>query len=73
MSDQPTSKSERLFVLIFGLAIFAGFAASIFVDFEPAKFTAIFIVVFWVPLLVIHEGGHNDGLSALRSLLGRNN
>jgi len=35
-----------------------GFAASIFVKFQPAKLTAIFIVVSWIPLLVIHEAGH---------------
>lgn len=47
-----------LFLTLFGLEI-----AS---NFQPAKLSAVFVVLFWVPLLVLHECGH----ALMAALLG---
>ena len=41
------------------LAILIGlFAAEIYSDYTPAKLSALLFLVFYVPLLVLHECGH---------------
>ncbi len=42
-----------LMLFILGL-----FAADVFHDFHPIKLTALLIVLFWIPMLVLHEAGH---------------
>jgi membrane-associated protease RseP (regulator of RpoE activity) len=55
---QPATKAERwtyglTLVLILGL-----FAVEVLRDFHPLKLSALFIPLFWVPLLALHELGH---------------
>jgi membrane-associated protease RseP (regulator of RpoE activity) len=45
--------SAGALVLILGL-----FLAAVFVDFRPEKLMALFIPLFWIVLLPIHEAGH---------------
>lgn len=64
--QRPLSPSERwvagaILAIILGL-----FAVEIAVDYEPVKLTALLIVLFWVPLLVLHEAGH----ALMAALLG---
>ena len=41
------------------LALMLGlFAAEIVHDYQPAKLSAFLVVLFWVPLLALHETGH---------------
>src|SRR3984893_6786158 len=47
--------------VVFGLflVIFLGlFVAEIFHNYEPVKLSALLIVLFWIPLLAVHEAGH---------------
>jgi hypothetical protein len=49
------------------LATFLGlFVAEILHNYEPVKLSALLIVIFWVPLLALHEAGH----AIVASLLG---
>lgn len=57
--DRPLRKDERIGLYVM-LALFLG-AMSVevlFIDFEPAKLSAIFIPLFWMPLVALHEAGH---------------
>jgi hypothetical protein len=54
----PLSAGERWSAIIFLLIIVGLFAAEVATRFHPVKLTALFIVLFWIPLLVIHEAGH---------------
>jgi hypothetical protein len=65
-SRQPLSPSERLGYGLFLLIVLGLFAAEIIADFHPVKLAALFIVLFWVPLLAVHEGGH----AVVAALLG---
>src|SRR4029079_10194629 len=40
-------------------ALFLGlFIAEMVTNYQPAKLSVLFVLAFWVPLLVLHEGGH---------------
>jgi hypothetical protein len=52
------SPGERS-VLAFFLAVVLGlFVAEVVHDYQPVKLSALFVVLWWVPLLVVHEAGH---------------
>jgi len=54
----PLTPREWVISGIF-LAILLGlFAASIFYDFSPVKLSALLVILYWIPLLVVHEAGH---------------
>lgn len=56
--DRPAEGWERWTSTI-ALAVFLGLmGAEIARDFEPAKLSAIFIPLFWIPLVALHEAGH---------------
>jgi hypothetical protein len=60
--DKPPEREaegwERWFTTIV-LAMFLGLiAAEILRDFKPEKLSAIFIPLFWMPLVALHEAGH---------------
>ena len=55
---QPASKTEKFFILIISLAFLFMMSMEIYTNFEPKKLGALLFVVFWVPLLFIHEFGH---------------
>jgi membrane-associated protease RseP (regulator of RpoE activity) len=65
-SQEPLSPSERLGYGLFLLVVIALFAGEIATNFHPVKLAALFIVLFWVPLLAVHEGGH----AVIAALLG---
>lgn len=54
----PASKAEKIFVLIVSLIFLFMMTMEIMTNFEPKKLGALLFVVFWVPLLFIHEFGH---------------
>ena len=54
----PSGSFEWWFSAL-ALAVILGlFAAAVFVEFRPEKLMALFIPLFWVLLLPLHEAGH---------------
>lgn len=55
---QPSTKGEKAFLII-GVLIFLGMMfMEILSDYEPRKLGAVLILLFWIPLLFLHEFGH---------------
>ena len=55
---ETTSKGEKIFILIISFAFLFMMTMEILSNYEPKKLGALLFVVFWVPLLFIHEFGH---------------
>ena len=54
----PSTASEWWLAGII-LASFIGlFIAEVYSDYTPVKLSALLVVLFWIPLLVLHEAGH---------------
>ncbi|OAI55161.1 hypothetical protein AYO44_00150 [Planctomycetaceae bacterium SCGC AG-212-F19] len=53
LSPQDAVACGLLLVFILGL-----FAADVFTNFHPVKLSGLLVVLFWIPLLVLHEAGH---------------
>jgi hypothetical protein len=49
---------ERWFAGLVVVIIIGLFAAELATNYQPAKLSVLFFVLFWVPLLVLHEAGH---------------
>lgn len=54
----PTSGSEWLVGGLLIVVVVGLFVAEIATNYSPAKLSALLIVLFWIPLLAIHECGH---------------
>ncbi|MFC1641491.1 site-2 protease family protein [Myxococcota bacterium] len=54
----PTTATERRIVAVSAVVLFGLFAAEIGHAFTAVKLSAVWIALFWVPLLVLHEVGH---------------
>lgn len=52
------SRGERWILAVLALGIFGLFAAEIARDYDAKKLSALFIFLWWWPLLLIHELGH---------------
>lgn len=63
---QPASKGEKIFIIIISLAFLFMMTMEIMSNYEPKKLGALLFVVFWIPLLFIHEFGH----AVMAKLLG---
>ena len=56
--ERPAEGWER-WVTTITLALFFGMiGAELIQDFQPAKLGAIFVPLFWMPLVALHEAGH---------------
>jgi len=55
---KPASKGEKYFIVIISLAFLFMMTMEILSNYEPKKLGALLFVVFWIPLLFIHEFGH---------------
>lgn len=54
----PATRGERVFVGVI-VVVFAGlFVAELLDDYSPVKMSALLVVLFWAPLLALHEVGH---------------
>lgn len=49
---------ERWVYAIFVSVILGLFTAEVFSDYQPVKLSVLLFVVFWIPLLALHEAGH---------------
>ena len=56
--NKPTSRAEKIFIIVFSFAFLFMMTMEIMTNFEPKKLGALLFVVFWIPLLFIHEFGH---------------
>jgi len=54
----PVSTGERTFVVVISLGFVALIAADLAQSFSPNKLAALFVLLSWVPLLVLHELAH---------------
>lgn len=55
---ETSSKSEKIFIVVISLAFLLMMTMEIATNFEPKKLGALLFVIFWIPLLFIHEFGH---------------
>ena len=55
---EPISKPEKVFLGVMSLAFFSMMVMEVLTNYEPKKLGAVLFVVFWIPLLFIHEFGH---------------
>jgi Flp pilus assembly protein TadD len=54
----PTSRGERLWLALFGAGFLGLIAADLAQGFSVRRLSVLFVLVAWVPLLVLHELGH---------------
>lgn len=54
----PSSPAEKWSVVVFMLLVLGLFGAEVATNYQPVKLSALFVVLFWVPLLVLHELAH---------------
>lgn len=54
----PLSTVERALLSLFGVGFVGLIAADLARGFSTNKLAVVFVLVFWVPLLVLHELGH---------------
>ena len=50
--------SDRWIVGAFGALFFGLLGLEVLTDLTPARMAAVFFLVFWIPLTVLHEAGH---------------
>jgi len=55
---EPASKGEKIFIIVISLAFLFMMTMEVITNYEPRKLGALLFVVFWIPLLFIHEFGH---------------
>lgn len=55
---QPVSTGEKIFTIVISIAFLFMMTMEILSNYEPKKLGALLFVVFWIPLLFIHEFGH---------------
>ena len=54
----PLTPAQRWTYFLFLFGVLGLFAAEVAVNFQPVKLSALFFVLFWIPLLAVHEAGH---------------
>lgn len=52
------SRADRLACILFVVLLLGLFVADLLHNYAPVKLTALFIFLFWMPLMVVHEAGH---------------
>lgn len=52
------TKGEKIFIIIMSIAFLFMMTMEIMTNYEPKKLGALLFIVFWIPLLFIHEMGH---------------
>jgi hypothetical protein len=57
-ASKPLTPGERWGYGIFFVVLLGLFAAEVFTNYQPGKLGALLVVLFWPPLLVLHESGH---------------
>ena len=52
------TRGERIFIVIITLLFLFMMSMEVFSNYEPRKLSVLFFLLFWVPLLFLHEFGH---------------
>ena len=55
---EVTSKSEKIFLIVISVIFIFMMTMEVITNFEPRKLGALLFIIFWIPLLFIHEFGH---------------
>ena len=55
---RPMTDAEARISAIVGLLLTLLFLAAILEEFTPQKLSIVFYILFWVPMLIVHELGH---------------
>jgi hypothetical protein len=55
---EVSSKGEKIFIIVISIAFLFMMTMEILSNYEPRKLGALLFVIFWIPLLFIHEFGH---------------
>ncbi len=55
---EPSSKGEKIFIIVISLIFLFMMTMEIITNYESRKLGALLFLVFWIPLLFIHEFGH---------------
>lgn len=58
LPERPPQGGERWMVAGFAAGFVGLMVLALLEDYEPRKLSVIFVVLSWIPLLVIHEAGH---------------
>lgn len=62
---RPLTGGERMGIVVMCLIFGALMLAALVEDFRPEKYSALFFIVFWAPMLALHEFGHALAARAL--------
>jgi len=54
----PVSTAEAWSVLIFVMIVVGLFVADLATNYQPVKLSVLFVLILWIPFLVMHELGH---------------
>jgi len=52
------TRGERIFIVIITLLFLFMMSMEVFSNYEPRKLSVLFFILFWIPLLFLHEFGH---------------
>ena len=55
---EPSSKGEKIFVIALTLVFLFMMFMEMLSNYEPRKLAMLFFLLFWIPLLFLHEFGH---------------
>lgn len=55
---KPADRTETWMIYILSFVFLGGLAVELLHPYEPRKLTAIFFILWWIPLVFWHEWGH---------------
>ena len=55
---EPSSKGEKIFIIVLTLLFLFMMFMEMISNYEPRKLAMLFFILFWAPLLFLHEFGH---------------
>lgn len=67
----PLTSQDRWICVIFLVGLLGLFVAEIVHDYQPVKLSALLVVIFWIPLLAVHEAGHALAAAGLNWYVGQ--
>ena len=56
--ENPLNRTEIIIISIFAFGFLSMLSMEILTNYQPRKLGALLFVLFWIPLLFIHEFGH---------------
>lgn len=56
--ENPLTRTEIIIISVFAIGFFFMLSMEMLTNYQPRKLGALLFVLFWIPLLFIHEFGH---------------